>query len=820
MACRSEATARSIESVFSPLNYRPPLEDVEDSLFVTETKSHITQVAPRRRNASKTIPAEVRGTGWRTKQSDVLDSTATSTRDRQEDKSSSSASPQTILTARCVKEKEPGCQTKSPLTTSYEVRQGLRRRTIYIPSDDTSILTIHPGRGQTFTSRDTPRASVRLSNFPHNGSGRSANHQTGNTMREARLKAPQQAALLPPLRTRYAPNGRPRNGQDKENLLPDPGMPSKRQRTAELLPKRPLSLAGGRVRDTSLIRSSASQNINFVSALPSRQASGTEEFTHRERRERNTDCSDTKWRGGSEPKIDGPTTVSPELPSSVRFPLLVESLDSTEMYEANWLDDQESAMKQLVNHLLGLATDKGNLELDRHNSNDLRLKLLSFYQQPSTLLLYRKVQASLKCGSLQASGKSYGCCRVQTDLELRTRFRRLWIDTYDLQLLRIAMEVVVSRQIGSYTDSMGARNSTQGRRQLKRDISSFIDAYFLGGDHGGLPIPSIISESQTPDTPWQHLMLRCLMVIYLLDNSVVLTASATNLFQFSSKFKSTQAVLVELGTLFQPAAGSIVRPLVQLGYRFSHEQLPLAEYQYRIDNLATDLRDGVRLAFIVDMLLLPAPSLVKGPEKIACTIGSPKRHLPLLHRMKFPCESRALKLYNVQITLTALQDIPELAIVLDQFDAKDVVDGHREKSMMLLWALVGKWGLSYMIDLKELGRETRRIQRLQALPHDQNQPEAGNVGEQSTQHTRALKAWARAIAQSRGIDIPNYTTAFADGSMFNMVLDQYQHFIPQLRHGSSSGSSVRDDLTARLEILGCSICFCELAHDGTILRLY
>ena len=48
--------------------------------------------------------------------------------------------------------------------------------------------------------------------------------------------------------------------------------------------------------------------------------------------------------------------------------------------------------------------------------------------------------------------------------------------------------------------------------------------------------------------------------------------------------------------------GDVLRHLGQLGYRLSHEQDPLAEFDFALTNLAVDLRDGLRLCKVTELL--------------------------------------------------------------------------------------------------------------------------------------------------------------------------------------------------------------------------
>jgi len=48
--------------------------------------------------------------------------------------------------------------------------------------------------------------------------------------------------------------------------------------------------------------------------------------------------------------------------------------------------------------------------------------------------------------------------------------------------------------------------------------------------------------------------------------------------------------------------GNLLRHLELLGYRLQYKQSPLAEYPYAVTNLAVDLRDGLRLVRLAELL--------------------------------------------------------------------------------------------------------------------------------------------------------------------------------------------------------------------------
>ena len=93
-----------------------------------------------------------------------------------------------------------------------------------------------------------------------------------------------------------------------------------------------------------------------------------------------------------------------------------------------------------------------------------------------------------------------------------------------------------------------------------------------------------------------------------------------------------------------PAIGNINRSLAHLDYQVDYEQQALTDYDYRIANIATDLRDGVRLAHFVEMFPLSA----QGQTPHEASEGSawqghkhqvftPTRDRPLSKQLKVPC---------------------------------------------------------------------------------------------------------------------------------------------------------------------------------------
>lgn len=262
------------------------------------------------------------------------------------------------------------------------------------------------------------------------------------------------------------------------------------------------------------------------------------------------------------------------------------------------------------------------------------------------------------------------------------------------------------------------------------------------------------------------------------------------------------------------------RSLSRLEYHLYHYQSPLSEYQYKIENLATDLRDGIKLVRLAEILLYPPESLTQLDDSITValptgevltTMIEKKQSWVLSQHLKVPCIARTQKLYNVQIALSALRGVSGMGRIVDGLKAEDIVDGHRERTVTLLWGLVGQWDLTKLVDFDHLRREIGRLNRLDPDANGRilEVDEYCGQGVRSLEKQRSLlKEWARAIAARHGLQASNLTTSFADGTIFGIIIDNYQRYLSKdqpLPRSNAVGRSLQ--LDSKLRIVGCSASF-------------
>ena len=501
-------------------------------------------------------------------------------------------------------------------------------------------------------------------------------------------------------------------------------------------------------------------------------------------------------------------------PVSGIYPVLTEDLANTSMYEENWLSHQEIAITQLINNLF----ESSKPSQDPVEVGMLRVRMLEKYGSPDSVMVYKRLQAALLYGALSVPSEVLKeATRLSSDLSKRKAFTDLWLETYDLSSLLSALEVVVGRECAKTPrNSCSNRSSTDdGCGVDRRALQAFIEMFLIRNEDGTPSDPSM------DHVPWsyQRTILRSLMLINLLDSMQASKHQLhTSLFQPSSQLKSSANVIKALFQLLNQSAADPMRALGHLGYTVNHTQYPLEEYSYRIENVAVDLRDGVRLTRLVELLLYPSASTalervhdaeatttVLLPTGEMLPLRDGERDWPLSQYLHLPCHGRATKLHNVQVALSVLQGVKGMTVLVRDISAEDIVDGYREKTVRLLWALTSKWGLTSLVDWDDVELEIKRLCRSGNHYQDNDYFDTLDDEEGYGRHKILLKSWAQAISSQRGVVVKNMTTSFADGRVFEAVVDEYQGYLI-----CNNQSMAGRPLCEKLRGLGCSDQFAQL----------
>lgn len=236
-------------------------------------------------------------------------------------------------------------------------------------------------------------------------------------------------------------------------------------------------------------------------------------------------------------------------------------------------------------------------------------------------------------------------------LELLLCFNPMW--------LRIGLEVVYGEKIHLRSNSDIIGLSTFILNRLFRDKlleERYSRAYSLSDEYA--------------EYIKKYTLTKMLCLLLFLDKAKQNRIIKYNpcLFVKKSPHKETKEILLKFSSELLANMGDITRDLKRLGYVLEHKQCFLDEFNYAFKNLAVDLRDGIRLTRVMEIILLRED---------------------LTKQLRVPAISRLQRIYNVNLGLRALGEA-DFKLSGD-ITAADIVDGHREKTLSLLWQVIYKF---------------------------------------------------------------------------------------------------------------------------------
>jgi len=132
------------------------------------------------------------------------------------------------------------------------------------------------------------------------------------------------------------------------------------------------------------------------------------------------------------------------------------------------------------------------------------------------------------------------------------------------------------------------------------------------------------------------------------------------LFCPDSKIKSSREILLSFSRDYLSGEGDIIKHLAYLKYHVTHKQTALDEFDYAVTNISTDLRCGLRLSKVAEFLT-------------GATIST---------QLRVPAVSMLQKVHNTKVALKALRRAT--TSIPTNIMSKDIVNGHREKTLTLL----------------------------------------------------------------------------------------------------------------------------------------
>ncbi|KXJ77883.1 hypothetical protein RP20_CCG006212 [Aedes albopictus] len=290
----------------------------------------------------------------------------------------------------------------------------------------------------------------------------------------------------------------------------------------------------------------------------------------------------------------------------------------------------------------------------KNRLNQLRSAGISLYLSEKVAEPLRKVRSAIekKTMTLRTDRDLHLDLVLQRSvLELLLCFNPLW--------LRLGLEVTFGEQIDlqSNRDVIGLSTFVINRL--------FRDRYMEAKNSKAYSLSSSYAEHMKKFTFRMFLFL-----LFFLDTAKNQRLIKHNpcLFVKNAPYKETREILIRFSSHLIAGIGDITKHLKRFGYVLTHKQTYLDEFDYAFENLAVDMRDGIRLTRVMEIILLRED---------------------LTQNLRVPSISRLQKVHNVNLALKALEDA-EYRITGD-ITAKDICDGHREKTLSLLWQIVYKF---------------------------------------------------------------------------------------------------------------------------------
>uniref|UniRef100_H3D460 Assembly factor for spindle microtubules n=1 Tax=Tetraodon nigroviridis TaxID=99883 RepID=H3D460_TETNG len=487
-------------------------------------------------------------------------------------------------------------------------------------------------------------------------------------------------------------------------------------------------------------------------------------------------------------------------------------------YDERWIEKQENAFTCWINYMLTPDDFKVNTEVAKVNAVSIAMGSDDKFSVPkaptkeevsfSTYTARRKLNR-LRRSACQLFASDVMIKAIQR-LELEVEAKRLlvrkdrhlwkdigerrkvlnWLLSYNPLWLRIGLETIYGELIPleSNSDVVGLAMFILHRLLWNPDIAA---------EFRHAKVPHLYKDGHE-EVLSRFTLKKLLLLVCFLDRAKESRLIEHNpcLFCLDAEFKASKDLLLAFSRDFLSGEGILPRHLGYLGLPVSHVQTPLDEFNFAVKSLALDLKCGTRLVRVMELLM---------------------QDWSFSAKLRLPAISRLQKIHNVDV---ALQILKSKGVDLKDdsgniIDSRDVVDGHREKTLSLLWKIIFAFQVEVILDENQLREEIgflkralRTKQRLALLRANQNLQRTS--GPTSTPHKHSsvkislLMDWVRAVCDFYGVKVENFTVSFSDGRVLCYLVHHYHpSLLPDKSVSLLTTQTVECSLRGRVE-LDCS----------------
>ncbi|XP_026751723.2 protein abnormal spindle [Galleria mellonella] len=289
-----------------------------------------------------------------------------------------------------------------------------------------------------------------------------------------------------------------------------------------------------------------------------------------------------------------------------------------------------------------------------HRLESLRKAARTLLMSPEITLVIQKLNAQIE--------KKLIAIRTDRNLHLDVGLQKIIMDlllSYNPLWLRIGLEAIygIVLPLKSNSDIEGLTTFI---------IQRLFKNPYLKNKHSKSNAPNMLLPAYM-EAIKKFTLKKFFMLVFFLDQAKQrkLISHDPCLFCRNAVCKESREVIIRFTRELIAGIGDITKHLRPLGYVVSHKQSYLDEYKYAVHNLALDIRDGVRLTKVMEIILMKNG---------------------LLNQLRTPAISRLQKIHNVQVALNALKEAN--FVINGDITANDIADGHREKTLSLLWQII------------------------------------------------------------------------------------------------------------------------------------
>ncbi|XP_071948699.1 uncharacterized protein [Antedon mediterranea] len=452
-------------------------------------------------------------------------------------------------------------------------------------------------------------------------------------------------------------------------------------------------------------------------------------------------------------------------------------------YDERWIDKQEQGFVKWLNYILTpedysldpkcksakvnasklflSASTMGNTRAPtkevlslraysaRRQMNRLRREACSLFQSEPVIRVIQKIEAEVERGGLEIRKDKH----IHADYGIKENLLNMML-SYNPLWLRIGLETIYGEMLAieNNDDVVGLSRFIVTRMLYNPDIAAefahpTVPAFFRPGYEDALN---------------KFILKKFLVLVLFLDRAKLtrLIDHDPCLFYKDSEYKSNRKLLLSFSKEYLKGEGDVTRHLSFLGYCVTHKQTPLDEFDFSVTNLATDLRCGIRLVRIVELLI---------------------RDWKLSGDVRVPAISRLQKIHNMKVVFNAMKNCREV----EDLDPKVIVDGNREKTLHFLWTIIFQLQIKVFLNKNQLRDEIGVLKRIQlmnttlaslqskeSLTHHVGCDSSSDIYLKNEELSLLLQ-WCKAVCSLYNLQIDNFTVSFSDGRALCYLVHHY-----------------------------------------------